>query len=68
LNIEDDKSFAFNLEDRINKKYDYKISSLKPVDNSSKYKNEEMIVDEPRNDQIQSKKINVEMTSQQNEG
>lgn len=49
MNIEDDETFAFNLEDRISKKYDYKINSLKPKDISSKFKNEEMNVEEPLN-------------------
>ena len=50
MNIEDDETFAFNLEERINKKYDYKINSLKPNDSSSKFKNEGIIAEKPSND------------------
>lgn len=44
MQIEEDDTFAFNLEDRINKKYDYKISSLKPKDIVNKVYNEEMSI------------------------
>ena len=47
MHIDEDDTFAFNLEDRINKKYDYKINSLKPKDIVQNVQNEEMRIEEP---------------------
>ena len=61
MNIHDDDTFAFNLEDRINKKYDYKINSLRPTAN--KIQNEEMNIEEPLNELPSSKKRGIDMIS-----